>query len=106
MDIRSSLRIYRGAVAIVSCCLSTIKCETHMKGQHGNIRVPVIDIIDNGHSGFSWPFQCQSIDGQHIYEWEAHALPFFAFIRSEISRLRARFGSKFCGSHALTVMQC
>jgi hypothetical protein len=31
-----------------------------------------------------------------------YAVPFFALIRSAISRFRARFGSKFCGSQACT----
>src|SRR5271154_320302 len=33
---------------------------------------------------------------------KTHALPFFEFIRSHTSRLRARSGSKFWGSHALS----
>jgi hypothetical protein len=35
----------------------------------------------------------------------AYVEPFFELIRSVISRLSARFGSKFCGSHACTVTQ-
>ena len=33
----------------------------------------------------------------------AHALPFLELTRSATSRLRARLGSKFWGSHALSV---
>ena len=32
----------------------------------------------------------------------AYALPFLLLIMSTISRFSARFGSKFCGSHAFT----
>lgn len=32
----------------------------------------------------------------------AHAFPFFWLIRSEISKFKARFASKFTGSHALS----
>lgn len=38
-------------------------------------------------------------------EQTPYALPFFEFIRSEISRSRARLGSKFMGSTAFSVGQ-
>lgn len=41
-----------------------------------------------------------------VYRYISHELPFFAFIRSAISRFRARLGSKFWGSHALTTAVC
>lgn len=80
--------------------------ESYREGEKGDIRVSMVDIVYHGYCSFSGPVYRQSsfnVVAQLMVG--PYALPFFEFIRSEISRLRARLGSKFCGSTAFSKRQ-
>jgi len=61
----------------------------------------VVDQIDDCNCCFSRPSSRQLLESVGKPR-DAYALPFFELIKSAISRSRARFGSKFWGSHALS----
>ncbi len=61
----------------------------------------MIDIVDNSYSSLSGSALMSAIVS--ILEGaSAHALPFLEFMISDISRFRARLGSKFWGSTAFS----
>lgn len=61
----------------------------------------MVDIVDNSYGSFPGSalvlVTLLTRNGA-----SAHALPFFEFMRSDISRFRARLGSKFWGSTAFS----
>jgi hypothetical protein len=46
----------RYLLAVAFICFS---CDTDIECQHGDIGVPVVDIVDDGYGGFSWTCRCQ-----------------------------------------------
>ncbi len=79
------------------------KASTYGQSKKGDIRIAVVDVVYDGDGRFSRTaterklLVCGTSDCLL-----PHALPFFELIKSAISRFSARFGSKFCGSQALT----
>jgi hypothetical protein len=61
----------------------------------------MIDIVDNSYGSF--PGSAMVLATPSILDGaSAHALPFFEFMMSDISKFRARLGSKFWGSTAFS----
>lgn len=75
--------------------------EMYRKCKLRYVGVSVVDIVDNRNGSFTRPTSTsvlETVPGKV----QVYAVPFFEFMRSEISRSRARFGSKFCGSTAFS----
>lgn len=61
----------------------------------------MVDVVDNSYGSF--PGSAMMLVVDLLTEGgSAHALPFFELIRSDISRFRARLGSKLWGSTAFS----
>lgn len=84
----------------------------YSNGKKGDIGISMVDVVDNCYSCFprSGELGCQKSVSQIsqlalkmcMKKMSAHVFPFFWLIRSAISRFKARFASKFTGSHALS----
>lgn len=75
---------------------------SYVEREEGHVLVAVVHVANNSDSRFPGPGVRQPrVPGSRCNN--SYAEPFLLLIKSVISRFKARFGSKFCGSHACTV---
>jgi hypothetical protein len=75
---------------------------SYIEGEQSHVLVAVVYVVDDGDGCFSRP-RSRKPRLRHLRCTVPYAEPFLLLTKSVISRFRARFGSKFCGSHACTV---